>query len=53
MHHNGFSLHHKTTTAQQDPEQLIDKLILYILHAHRFSIKYKYPPLHIIVMDEE
>ena len=32
MHHNGFSLHRKTTTAQQDPVQLIDKLILHILH---------------------
>ena len=40
MCRNGFSLHHKTTTAQQDPERLIDKLILYILHARRLSIKY-------------
>ena len=38
---NSSSLHRKTTTAQQDPERLIDKLILYILHARRFSIKYK------------
>ena len=27
---NGFSLPCKTTTAQQDPERLIDMLILYI-----------------------
>ena len=33
---------HKTTTAQQDSERLIDKLILYILHARRLSVKYKY-----------
>ena len=26
MHHNGFSLHRKTTTAQQDPERQIDNL---------------------------
>ena len=32
---NRFSLHRKTTTAQQNPEWLIDKLILYILHAPR------------------
>ena len=32
---NSFSLHRKTTTAQQDPERLIDKLILYFLHAFR------------------
>ena len=52
MHRNGFSLRYKTTTAQQDPERLIDKLILYILHARRLSIKYKYPPSSIIAMDE-
>ena len=38
---NGFSLHRKTTTGQQDPERLIDELILYILHARRLAIKYK------------
>ena len=42
----------KTTTAQQDPERLIDKLILYDLHARSFSIKYKYPPSSIIAMGE-
>ena len=49
---NDFSLRRKTTTPQQDPEQLIDKLILYILHARRLSIKYKYPPSSITAMDE-
>ena len=49
---NGFSIHLKTTTAQQDPERLIDKLILHILHARRLSIKYKYLHLSIIAMDE-
>ena len=52
MRHNGFSLRRKTTTAQQDPERLIDKLILYILHARRLSTKYKYLPSSIIAMDE-
>ena len=42
----------KTTAAQEDPKRLIDKLILYILHARRLSIKYKYPLSNIIVMDE-
>ena len=46
MRRNGFLLHHKTTTTQQDPEQLIDKLILYL------SIKCKYPPSSIIAMDK-
>ena len=30
----------------------MDKLMLYILHACRLSIKYKYSPSSIIVMDE-
>ena len=35
MRRNGFLLRRKTTTAQQAPERLTDKLILYILHARR------------------
>ena len=50
MNCNGFSLRYKTTTAQQDPQRLIDKFILYILHARRFLIKYEYPPSSIIAM---
>ena len=49
---NGFSLHHKTTTAQQDPGWLIEKLILYILHTRRLSIECKFPPSTIIAMDK-
>ena len=41
---NGFSLQCKTKVAQQYPEWLIGKLILYILHARRLLIEYKYPP---------
>ena len=33
MRRNGFSLHFKRTTVHQNPERLIDKLILCILHA--------------------
>ena len=52
MRRNGFSLLRKTTAVQQAPERLIDKLILYNLHARRLSIKYKYTPSSIIAMDE-
>ena len=52
MRRNGFSIRRQTTIAQKDPERLIDKLILYILHARRLSIKYKYPPSSIMAMDE-
>ena len=51
MRCNGFSLRRKTT-AQKDPERLIDKLILHILLARRLSINYKYSPSSIIAMDE-
>ena len=40
----------KITNAKQDLEQLIDKLILYILHAPKLSIKYKYPPPSSIIV---
>ena len=46
MCRNGFSLHRK------DPERLINNFILYILHAPRLSIKYKYPPASIIAVEE-
>ena len=49
MHRNGFLQHRKIATTQQDPERLIDELVLYILHARRLSIKYKYLPSSIIV----
>ena len=52
MHCNGFSLLRKTTTAQQDLESLIDKLILYILHMGRLSIENKYLPSSIAATDE-
>ena len=52
MRCNSFSLRRKTTMAKQDPEQLIDKLILYILPARRLSIKCKYPLSSIMEIDE-
>ena len=50
---NGFLLHCKTATAQEDPKRLIDKLILYIFHARRLSINFKYPPSSMVAMDEQ
>ena len=51
MRCNGFSLRRKTT-AQKDPERLIDKFILHISLARRLSINYEYSPSSIIAMDE-
>ena len=52
MRRNGFLLHRKTKAAQEDPQRLIDKLILHLLHARRLSIKYKYTPSSTIAMEE-
>ena len=52
MRRDGFSLRRKTTTAQQNPKRLTDKLIPYILHALWLSTKYKYPPSRIVAMDK-
>ena len=52
MCRNGLSLRRKTTTAQQDPNRLIHKLISYILQVRRLSKKYQYQPSCIIAMDE-
>ena len=38
MHRNGFSLYCKTITTQQDPDRLVHKLILCLLHAHSFQL---------------
>ena len=42
----------KQPTARQDHERLIYKLILHILRARRFSIKYKYPLSRLKAMGE-
>ena len=51
MARHGLSLRRKTV-AQKDPEQLIDKLVGYVLHIRRFCMKYNYLPSSIIAMDE-
>lgn len=52
MLRNGLSLRRKTTTAQQDPHQVIDKLISYILHVCRLLQQRNYHPPCIMPMDE-
>lgn len=52
MKRNGLSLRRKTTTAQQEPSRLIDKLISYILQVRRLSKQRSYQPCNIIAMDE-
>ena len=52
MRRYGLSLRRKTTAAQKDPEQLIDKLVAYVLQARILSKRFGYQPCNIIAMDE-
>ena len=49
----GLSLRGKTSVAQKDPDQLIDKLVSFTLHVHRLAIKHPYNAVDIIAMDED
>ena len=37
MRRHGLSLQQKTTTAQKDPSYLIDRLVFFVMHAHRLQ----------------
>ena len=52
MRRHGFSLKRRTTVVQKDPEQLIDRLVAYVLQAKRLSRLQGYQPCNIIAMDE-
>ena len=53
MKRNGLSLRGKTSIFQKDPEQLIEKLVSYIIQVRRLTTKFKYAELNIIAMDEK
>ena len=38
--------------AQKDPDQLIDKLVAFVLHVHRVSMKHPHDAADIVAMDE-
>ena len=52
MKRYGLSLRRKTSMAQKDPDQLIDKLVAFVLHVRRVSMKHLYDAADIIAMDE-
>ena len=52
MKRYGLSLPRKTSMAQKDPDQLIDKLVAFVLHVCRVSVKHLYDAADIIAMDE-
>lgn len=52
MKRNGLSLRRKTYMAQQDPEQMIAKLVSCVIQVRRLQMKHNYSPCNIIAMDE-
>ena len=52
MKRYGLSLRRKTSMAQKDPDQLIDKLAAFVLHVRRVSMKHLHDAADIIAMDE-
>ena len=52
MKRYGLSLRQKTSMAQKDPDQLIDKLVAFVLHVRLVSMKHLYDAADIIAMDE-
>ena len=52
MHRNNLSLRRRTTVAQKDPSHLTGKLVGYVMHVRRLTMKENYPPSCVIAMDE-
>ena len=52
MRRHGHRLRMRTTVAQKDPEQLIDKLVTYVLQARWLSRLFGYQSCDIIAVDE-
>ena len=49
---NGLSLRRRTTTAQKDPNAMVDKLVVYVVENRRLQGKFNYQADSIIAMDE-
>ena len=52
MKRYGLSLRRKTSMAQKDPDQVIDKLVAFVLHVRRIAMKNPFKASDIIAMDE-
>ena len=52
MRRHGRSLRRHNSIAQRDPEQLIGKLVLYLIHARRLQVKFNFEPSQIYAMDK-
>ena len=52
MKHHGLSLRQRTSVAQKDPDQLINRIVSYLIQARRLQQKFKFAPCNIYAMDE-
>lgn len=52
LRRNGFSLRRKTTEGQKNPEELVKKLVSFVLHISRMRTTYDVNPENIFLMDE-
>ena len=52
MKRHGLSLRRATNVAQKDPENLIGKLVSFVLRVKRLREKHQYQTCDIIAMDE-
>ena len=52
MRRRGLSLQIQTSIAQKDPEQLIGKLVSYVIHSRRLQMNFNFEPSQIHAMDE-
>ena len=52
MRRHRFSLRRKTTTSQKDPLYLVDRLVSFVMHAHRLQRQYDFVLLKIVATDE-
>ena len=50
--HHTLLLQRKTSVAQQDSDQFMAKLVLYVLRVRSLWMKYEYELAHIIAIDE-
>ena len=52
MKRHGLSLRQRTSVAQKDPDQLINRIVSYLIQARRLQQKFKFAPSNIYAMDE-
>ena len=52
MKHNGLSLRKRASISKKDADKLVDKLVSFVLHVRRLSLKDHHQESNVIAMDE-